>query len=170
LKFFLIKLHCSSGREAFFGAKLLRPGATSSDAALSGGDCAREPPHFYCASKMGIPVAVTAYTLALCSFVSAVITCTKNGSPDREGISRFPQLPQDRKCPRCIIRIAVGCGWQVSITACGENSFYFDFQRMTGNSLPFSFTAAMTGGRILSLFRFAKQCPRFPDTQIIQLL
>lgn len=50
-----------------------------------------------------------------------------------------------------IIRIAAGCGWQVSITACGDNSFYFDFQRITRNGLPFSFTAAMTGGRISSL-------------------
>jgi len=50
-----------------------------------------------------------------------------------------------------IIKIAVGCGWQVSITACGNNSFYFDFQRITRNGLPFSFTAAMTGGRISSL-------------------
>ena len=50
-----------------------------------------------------------------------------------------------------IIKIAVGCGWQVSITACGDNSFYFDFQRITRNGLPFSFTAAMTGGRISSL-------------------
>lgn len=50
-----------------------------------------------------------------------------------------------------IIRIAVSCGWQVSITACGDDSFYFDFQRRTGNGLPFSFTAAMTDGRISSL-------------------
>ena len=50
-----------------------------------------------------------------------------------------------------IIKIAVGCGWQVSITACGDNSFYFDFQRITRNGLPFSFTAAMTGGRISSI-------------------
>ena len=50
-----------------------------------------------------------------------------------------------------IIKIAVGCCLQVSITACGDNSFYFDFQRITRNGLPFSFTAAMTGGRISSL-------------------
>ena len=50
-----------------------------------------------------------------------------------------------------IIRIAVNCGWQVSITACGDDSFYFDFQRRTGNGLPFCFTAVMTDGRISSL-------------------
>lgn len=50
-----------------------------------------------------------------------------------------------------IIRIAVNCGWQVSITACGDDSFYFDFQRRTGNGLPFCFTAVMTDGRISSI-------------------
>lgn len=79
----------------FFGAKLLRTGATARAAALSSGDCAREPPHFYRASKMGIPVAVTAYTLALCSLVSAVFTCTKNGSPDREAQRSFTKREKE---------------------------------------------------------------------------
>lgn len=42
-----------SGR--FFGAKLLRTGATARTAALSGGEYAREPPHFYRTSKNGYP-------------------------------------------------------------------------------------------------------------------
>ena len=50
-----------------------------------------------------------------------------------------------------IIRIAAGCGWQVSITACGDNSFYFDFQRMHQERSAVQFHAAMTGGRISSL-------------------
>ena len=50
-----------------------------------------------------------------------------------------------------IIRIAVKCGWQVSITACGDNAFYFDFHRKTGNGLPFTFTATLTGSRGSSL-------------------
>lgn len=50
-----------------------------------------------------------------------------------------------------IIRIAVSCGWQVSITACGDNSFYFDFHRLTRNGFPFTFTATMTDGRASSL-------------------
>ncbi|MEZ3550109.1 MAG: hypothetical protein K1W02_05190, partial [Muribaculaceae bacterium] len=73
----------------------LRTGATARAAALSSGDCACEPPHFYRASKMGIPVAVTAYTLALCSLVSAVFTCTKNGSPDREAQRSFTKREKE---------------------------------------------------------------------------
>lgn len=75
--------------ERFFGAKLLRTGATARVAVLSGGDCTRESPHFYRASKNGYPGHSLAYTLALYSLVSAVVTCTKNGSPDREAHRSF---------------------------------------------------------------------------------
>lgn len=44
---------------------------------------------FIVPQKMGIPVAVAAYTLASCFLVSAVLTCTKNGSPDREAQRSF---------------------------------------------------------------------------------
>ena len=48
---------CSSGRKAFFGAKLLRPGTTSSDAALSVCVRDREPPQiFSCLQNLGIPI------------------------------------------------------------------------------------------------------------------
>ncbi len=50
-----------------------------------------------------------------------------------------------------IVKIAVSCGWQVSITHCGDGGYYFDFQRMTRNGLSFCFTAMMTGGRISTL-------------------
>ena len=50
-----------------------------------------------------------------------------------------------------IINIAVSCGWQVSITPCGNGGCYIDFQRMTRNGLSFCFTATMAGGRISML-------------------
>lgn len=50
-----------------------------------------------------------------------------------------------------IVKIAVSCGWQVSITACCDNVFYFDFHRMTRNGLPFTFTATITGSRLFSV-------------------
>lgn len=37
--------------ERFFGAKILRTGATARAATLSGDDCAREPPHFFVPQK-----------------------------------------------------------------------------------------------------------------------
>lgn len=40
-------MRLSLGREAFFCAKLLRPWATSSAAALSVGYCDREPPQIF---------------------------------------------------------------------------------------------------------------------------
>lgn len=50
-----------------------------------------------------------------------------------------------------IIKIAVRRGWQVSITACDDNAFYFDFYRKTRNGLPFTFTATMAGCRVSTL-------------------
>lgn len=48
---------CSYGREAFFCAKLLRPGTTSSDAALSVCVRDREPPQILsCLQNLGILV------------------------------------------------------------------------------------------------------------------
>ena len=44
---------------------------------------------------MCIPVAVIASTLALCSLVSAVCTCTKNGSPDREAQRSFTKREKE---------------------------------------------------------------------------
>ena len=51
--------------------------------------------HIFRASKMGISVAVIASTLALCSLVSAVCTCTKNGSPDREAQRSFTKREKE---------------------------------------------------------------------------
>ncbi len=57
MRFSPIDSICSSGREAFFCAKLLRPGATSSDAALSACVIDREPPQiFSCLQNLGIPI------------------------------------------------------------------------------------------------------------------
>lgn len=54
----------------------------------------------------------------------------------------------------------------------GDKAFVRDFENFVNGKVSSTEKTgmAMTGGRILSLFRFAKQCPRFPDTQIIQLL
>ena len=50
-----------------------------------------------------------------------------------------------------IIRIAVRNGWNVSITASADDSFYFDFQCRTPGGLPFCFTAELSGGHVGTL-------------------
>lgn len=50
-----------------------------------------------------------------------------------------------------IILIAVKQGWLVSVSASGEGSFFFDFQRRTLGGLPFCFTAELSGGLVGSL-------------------
>ncbi len=44
-----------------------------------------------------------------------------------------------------IIRLASKRGWSVSVTASGENSFFFDFQRRMPGGLSFCFTAELSG-------------------------
>ena len=73
---------CSSGRKAFFGAKLLRPGTTSSDAAPSVRVRDREPPQiFSCLQNLGIPILPLTPHFALCSLLPQLLACTKNGQP-----------------------------------------------------------------------------------------
>lgn len=50
-----------------------------------------------------------------------------------------------------IIRLAAKNGWSVSVTASGDNSFFFDFQRRTAGDLPFCFTAELSGGLVGTL-------------------
>ena len=50
-----------------------------------------------------------------------------------------------------IIRIAARHGWLVSVTATGDGSYYFDFQRRTPGGLHFCFTAELSGGRVGTL-------------------
>lgn len=50
-----------------------------------------------------------------------------------------------------IIKVAIKQGWLVSITASGENTYYFDFQRRTLGGLPFCFAAELSGGLIGTL-------------------
>mgnify|MGYP003449719760 CR=1 FL=1 len=74
----------SLDREAFFCAKLLRTGGTSSDATLSVCVCAREPPQISSYLRnLGIPVLPPTPHLPFHSLGSAVLTCTKNGQPCR---------------------------------------------------------------------------------------
>jgi len=69
----------SNGKSRYAFRRWLRPWAST----------------FFRASKMGISVAVIASTLALCSLVSAVRTCTKNGSPDREAQRSFTKREKE---------------------------------------------------------------------------
>ncbi len=50
-----------------------------------------------------------------------------------------------------IIKLAAKQGWLVSVTASGDDSFYFDFQRRTPGGLPFCFTAELSGGLVGTL-------------------
>lgn len=61
--------------QAFWRAKLPRPGGTSSDAALVVGVRTREPPHFFSlnSEKNGYPSLAADYTLALSSLMAAVV-------------------------------------------------------------------------------------------------
>jgi len=74
MSFFPVESICISGREAFFCAKLLRPGTTSSAASLSACVYNREPPQiFSCLQKFGYPGLAAGSTLALCSLMAAVV-------------------------------------------------------------------------------------------------
>ena len=50
-----------------------------------------------------------------------------------------------------IIRLAAKSGWSVSVTASGDNSFFFDFQRRTPGGLSFCLTAELSGGLVGTL-------------------
>ncbi|WP_304422588.1 hypothetical protein, partial [Muribaculum intestinale] len=81
---------CSSGRKAFFGAKLLRPGTTSSDAALSVCVRDREPPQiFSCLQNLGIPILPLTPHLPYVPSWPQLLACTKNGQPCRRSSKSF---------------------------------------------------------------------------------
>ena len=79
--------------KAFWRAKLLRPGGTSSDAALVVGVHAREPPHFFSlnSEKMGIPRLPLTTHLPYPPFWPQLWDCTKNGQPCRRSSKSFKQ-------------------------------------------------------------------------------
>ena len=73
-----------SGQVAFFGAKLLLTGRTSSDAALAVGVLAGSLPQIFShLQNLGIPASPSDCTLALSPLCQQLLTCTKNGQPCR---------------------------------------------------------------------------------------
>ena len=72
--------------QAFWRAKLLRPGGTSSDAVLVVGVRAREPPHFFSlnSEKMGIPRLPLIHTCLILPFGRSCGTARKTASPAGE--------------------------------------------------------------------------------------
>lgn len=54
---------------------------------------------------------------------------------------QIKSIKREERCYTVIlIRLAAKNGWSVSVTASGDNSFFFDFQRRTPGGLSFSLT------------------------------